>query len=1190
MSHTGKKYFLCIFLCLFVSYNFAQKKVSNESQSAIKFTENKSQWDKKVMYRAQLDGGVLFLEKNAFTYNFYDKETLRSNHMGKNKSTMGKPVRSHAFRMTFLNALQNIEASSSQTTPDYANYFIGKDKKKWVGNVKNYREVNYKNLYDGINLQVFGLQNSIKYNLIVAPNTSPNKIALYFEGLDKLKLENGNLLMKTSVNEMLEQKPYAYQFIDGFEVEVPCEFVLNNNTVAFRFPKGYDKSVELIIDPILVFACSSGSTADNFGMTATYDAYGNLYSGGTCFDIGFPTTLGAYDVTFNGATAYGRTDVVVTKYDSSGTFLQYSTYIGGATSTEIVTSLVVDSADNLLLYGATGSSDFPVTPTAYDTTFNGGILLRFVYNGSYFDNGTDIYVAKFNSTGTTLLASTYIGGSLNDGVNVNNDSTFFSAGPPVVYEFPADSLQYNYGDQYRGEINVDLAGNAYVASSTRSGDFPIVNGFDNTMGGEQDAIAFKFNSDFSVLNWSTYLGGTDNDAGYALALDDSANVFITGGTRSNDFPSTPGVLRTTYQGGKADGYISKIKNDGTALTSSTYWGTASYDQCYFIQIDKDSNIYVVGQTEGLMPVTAGVYNNPNSGQFISRMNYTLTTLGFSTVFGNGSGTPNISPSAFLVDDCKNIYVSGWGGKIVPPVTSTTAMPITAGAIQPTTDGHNFYLFVLSADAISLIYATYFGGGSSWEHVDGGTSRFDKKGIIYQSVCAGCGGNDDFPVTPGSWPNTGANVNHATNCNNGTFKFDFQVPPVDADFSIDTASGCAPFTVVFTNNSSATGTYLWDFGGGDTTSTIYNPVHIFPTPGVYPVSLILYNNACKIADTAFTFITVYAGITANFGLTNVPCSNVITLTDSSAMAPASWSWDFGDGGTSTLQNPTYTYPTSGNYVVTLISTTANGCADTTSLSFDNSGGATVGPNAIICQGDNTTLSASGGFAYSWSPSITLNNPSIANPTASPFVTTTYTVNISTVNSLGDTCIVSMTTTVTVITPGSFPITATADSDSIFSGGSTIVHAITDTTLTILWSPSSTVSNPSSFNPTVTPTTTTTYTVTIIDSSGCPKYTTITIYVLSLECDPADVFVPNTFTPNADNQNDILFVRGNMISELYFAVYNRWGEKVFETTNQNVGWDGIYKGMKADPAVFAWYLRAKCYNGDELKKQGNTTLIR
>jgi gliding motility-associated-like protein len=357
-----------------------------------------------------------------------------------------------------------------------------------------------------------------------------------------------------------------------------------------------------------------------------------------------------------------------------------------------------------------------------------------------------------------------------------------------------------------------------------------------------------------------------------------------------------------------------------------------------------------------------------------------------------------------------------------------------------------------------------------------------------------------------------------------------------------------------------------------------------------VSLILYNNACKISDTAFTFITVYPGVTADFGLASTPCSNTITLTDSSFATPATWQWDFGDGSTSVSQNPSYTYPVAGNYIVTLITTTINGCSDTTDLTFDNSGGTSISSNVTICEGGTGSLTATGGFAYNWTPSSGLNNSTIANPTASPASTTTYSVAISTVNPMGDTCIVTLSTTVTVIDPALFPISATADNDSIFAGSSTVIHAITDTTLTILWSPATGLSNPNSFNPTASPTTTTTYTLTVIDSSGCPKTATVTIYVLSMQCDPADVFVPNTFTPNSDGQNDILYVRGNMISELYFAVYNRWGEMVFETTDQNVGWDGIYKGMKADPAVFAWYLRAKCYNGNELKKQGNTTLIR
>ena len=1194
-------YFNILILVVFFSYvnkGVAQGIKSAKPETAIKFTENKKQWTPEILYRAQLDGGVLFLEKNCFTYSFYDKETLRENHVGvyKNKSDKkNSPIRSHAFRMTFVNAEKFPKVSSTQITHDYCNYFIGNDEKKWAGNVKNYREVNYKGLYRGIDMQIDGLENSVKYNFIVAPHANANDIKLFYEGLNKIYVYKGALTLITSVNQMQEQRPVAYQMIEGKKAEVNCEFVLENNIVHFNFPDGYNKNVELIIDPVLVMACSSGSTADNFGMTATYDSRGNLYSGGTCFGQGFPTTLGAYDTLYNGVVQQGRTDVVITKYDSAGTALIYSTYLGGATGTEIVTSLIVDGQNNLLLYGATGSTDFPTTSTAFDRTFNGGTYLSFVANGTKFSGGTDIYIAKFNSAGSSLLASTYIGGSGNDGVNNNNDTVYIPAWG--VYEYPLDSLQYNYGDQYRGEINVDTLGNVYIASSTRSADFPIVNGFDHSLGGKQDAVVFKMNSSLSQLIWSTYLGGSDNDAGYALALDDSLNVYVTGGTRSIDFPASPGVLKPNYCGGKADGYITKIKNDGTTILCSTYWGTSSYDQTYFVQLDQNSNVYVVGQSEGAMPVTAGVYSNPNSGQFITKMNSTLSTLVFSTVFGNGNGMPNISPAAFLVDDCGNIYMTGWGGNIISSVP-TFNMPLTANAIQPTDpDGYNFYLFVLTTNAASLNYATYFGGSQSREHVDGGTSRFDRKGIVYQSVCAGCGSHDDFPVKPGCWPYTDPNytaatgINFSSNCNNGTFKFDFQIPPVAAAFSADSLKGCAPYSVTFHNQSSSWGNYLWNFGNGDTTSTIFNPTHVFTTPGTYPVTLIVNNGTCSSTDTAIHNIVVYPNITSDFNLVNTPCTNTVIFRDSSYVAPASWQWNFGDGTpVSFIQNPTHIYATSGNYSVTLIASNAYGCKDTTIVDFDNLSGVSINPSTSVCIGNSTQLSASGGITYVWSPAAGLSSTTISNPIANPAVTTTYSVLVTYATAHHDTCSQMLTTTVHVYTPSSFPLTATTNKDTISQGQSTIIHAITDTTLTVQWSPATGLSNANSFNPTASPTVTTTYTVTITDSSGCPKKAFVTIYVISMKCNPDDVFVPNTFTPNGDGKNDILYVRSNSVSEIYFAVYNRWGEMVFETNDIHTGWDGIYKGELANPDVFAWYLTAKCYNGDELKKKGNVTLIR
>ncbi|MES2284708.1 MAG: PKD-like domain-containing protein [Bacteroidota bacterium] len=340
------------------------------------------------------------------------------------------------------------------------------------------------------------------------------------------------------------------------------------------------------------------------------------------------------------------------------------------------------------------------------------------------------------------------------------------------------------------------------------------------------------------------------------------------------------------------------------------------------------------------------------------------------------------------------------------------------------------------------------------------------------------------------------------------------------------------------------------------------------------------------------ITVFGDFTADFDFVKTPCTNQLTFYDSSAVVPFSWLWHFDDGDSSIIQNPIHTYVSAGTYDIQLIASTVNGCKDTVVVQANLAPiiPVLVSPNDTICVGNSMQLLASGGISYTWSPSTGLSNDVIADPIANPDTTTTYTVSIVTVDVFGDTCVQNQTTTVSVTDPALYSIAATTDSDTIVQGQSTIIHAITDPSLTVIWLPSISLNNSGSFNPIATPQSTTTYTVSILDSDGCPKTASVTIYVMSKECDVANVFVPNTFTPNGDGNNDVLYVRGKEIKELYFAVYNRRGELIFETTDKNKGWNGMYNGAKSDPDVFAWYLRAKCFNEDELVNKGNVTLIR
>jgi gliding motility-associated-like protein len=1355
-------FFIGSFANFFSQTDSERHPVAPHVSPSLRFTENLGQWDDKILFRTQLDGGLLFMERNCLTFNFYDKKKYRSLHHGGIMKTKYKDmdIKNHAYKIYFEGSNPSPQIEKAQMGSDYENFFIGNDEKKWKGHVNNYHQIWLKNLYNNIDYEAITSANGIKYNFHVKPNASTESIKLRYEGIDKIRLKEGALIIKLDVNEIIEQKPYSYQLINGKVKEVNCRYKFKDDVLSFEFPNGYNKNYELIIDPLLVFAAQSGSTADNFGMTATFDAQGNLYTGGTCFNNGYPITPGAYSTSFTGPVANGNTDVVVTKFNPTGTGLLFSTYIGGA-SAEIVTSLIVDNSNNLCFYGATGSANFPMTAGAYDNTFNNGLPLSFVFNGTTFNNGTDIYIGKFNSTGTTLMSSTYLGGSKNDGVNhVNTLNPLPPPNPPIL-EYLPDSLQYNYGDQFRGEIQVDVFNNIYIASSTRSSDFPVTaNAYDNSLGGQQDAIVAKFNPALTQLLYSTFLGGGQNDCGNSLIVNNNQEVYITGGTCSPNFPTTPGAYAATWFAGIADGFISHLSTTSNSLLQSTFVGSAgnNYDQSYIVQTDRNNNIYVYGQSSGNMPIipsgTLSLYSNPGKHQFITRFNNTLSNINMSTVFGSNSNNSDISPSAFSVDKCGNIYLSGWGGNFLNN-TPMSGMPLL-NATQNSTTGYDFYLMGLSGNASSLLYGSYFGGGTSQEHVDGGTSRFDPRGVIYQSVCAGCGGNDDFPVTAGAWPLTPGNPNSSSNCNNGVFKINFQLLVTVSTINTNTVSGCLPLTVSFTNATPPTGTntsYVWYLGNGQTTTTTINPLVTYTNPGTYTVSLVVTDPAsCNIKDSSITFITVYPKPVSNFSLATTPCTNSITTNNLSTgnFTNNPYSWNFGDGSpVSTSTNPSHTYSVNGNYTVSLTATDINGCnnifTNTVSI-FNFTPG--VASGSVICSGNSANISASGGTSYTWSPSALISNTSIANPIVTPTVSTIYTVTILN-NSLGNNCLRTLTTSVIVnpkpnanfnytinpcgggvtfndlsaanITAWQWTLSPTATSTvqnpyNFYSSGGT--HTITlivtnsdgckDTSAQIItvgippavsatggslickgyyaqlsatggvtyqWTPTVSLNLPFTANPEATPTISTQYSVVITTSlivNGLPcqfllttnvnvtqpsvipvgananpiivttgsattltyigdpgaivnwlppgsttpgigytvtaypdrptTYTAVASYgackesaqvrvdAYSAGCLDGDVFVPNTFTPNGDGKNDLLFVRGLKVEEIYFAVYNRWGEMVFETNDKTKGWDGIYKGRAADVGVFGWYLKVKCINGEESFKKGNVTLVR
>ncbi|MEN8811537.1 MAG: gliding motility-associated C-terminal domain-containing protein [Flavobacteriales bacterium] len=1016
------------------------------------FKQNKGQWNSKVNFKADILDGAMFLENTGITYHFVDKSFIRKNHANKNPIAP-ESVHGHVIKVNFNKANKNPKIYTSRKASHYENYFIGNDSTQWASNIGIFNEVTYSEMYPLIDFKIYEHESNMKYDFIVKPGGNTKNISMEYQGADQVYIENDNLYVTSSLTDIIENKPFAYQIINGKKIKVPCFFKLKKNKVKFDFPEGYNKNYSLIIDPFLVFSTYSGSTSDNFGFTATYDTLGHTYAGGIVFGTGYPTTVGAYDSTFNGLSL-NPVDIGITKYSLNGSNLLYSTYIGGS-GDDAPHSLVTNDAGELYIFGSTSSNNFPTTAGCYDNTFNGGTNISASLGGTgmQYTNGSDAIIIKLNSIGTVLLSSTYVGGSGNDAI------TLFGG------------LNRNYGDEFRGEIILDANDNCIIATNTTSTNFPVVSGL-TSRGGSSDAIVMKLNSNLTTLLWSTHLGGNSVDAAYGVQQDAAGNTFVVGGTTSSNLTSA----QNTNSGG-VDGFIAKYSSTNALLTTR-YVGTSLYDQIYFVQIDDFDSVYIYGQSLGNMPVTAGKYNNSGSHQFLQKFNNNINVLNFSTVFGTGNSTIDISPSAFLVNDCGLIYMSGWGGTVNSSGSTTTGLPVSAGAFQTTTTGSDFYLIVLDENATGLNYATFFGGNVSAEHVDGGTSRFDKKGNVYQAVCAGCGGNNDFPTSIGAYSTT----NGSSNCNLGVFKFN--INEIKAIASVPSVIICYPSAASFGNNSRNGNTFHWDFGDGNTSSA-FAPTHIYSSAGLYNVILTVSDSTgCIKPDTALITVNVFDPASAIITADTSICPNTNIQLNASGGSSYVWS------PAATLSNPfvanpiaSPTGPTTYQVIVT------NPCGmDTSYVNIGiHSVTSTTSKDTTICNGDTARLLATGGGNYFWTPNSRLINQTSDSPLVFPNSTTQYNVSITTPEG----CPTQDSILITVI---DIPQPIISNNDSICAGSS--ISLIASGADSYRWSPSTSLNTNTGSNVNANPSNTTTYYVdftnicaTLIDS--------VTVFVIKPE---------------------------------------------------------------------------------------------
>ncbi len=1214
-------------------------------RSNLTFVENKGQWEKEIFFKANLGVGTLFLEDTRLTFFFLDPAFVEGH--GHEHTLSDEPIDCHAYHVNFVKPSKKRKYKATYKQTAYHNYFLGDDEARWVSDVGLFKEITYTNIFDGIDFRNYGKSGFVKYDFIVQPKADVNQIKLDYEGVEDIFIEKNKLHVITSINEIVEQEPYAYQIVNGQKVQVACQYVLKGNVLSFDFPQGYQEQYELIIDPTLVFASYSGATSDNWGFTATFDAYGFLYGAGASFDTGYPISTGAFQQVFGG----GKTDIAISKFSPKGDKLIYTTYLGGDKA-DIPHSLIVNAAEQLIVFGTTSSENYPTTANTFDDSYNGGKSAK-TSSQITFSNGSDIILTIFNKDGSKLVGSTYIGGSGNDGLNI----------------ITTDEM--NYGDDSRGEVFLDNENNIYFGSVTTSPDFPVSSGsFSPSYHGGKDGCVVKMSFDLSSMLWGGYLGGAKDDAIFSLRIDDNQNLFVTGFTQSADFPTTFDGLHQNYLGGDSDGFVAKINPNGTQLLSSTFIGTAEADRAYFMDFDNEGSVFVAGQSDGgNYPITDGVYSNPSSGQFIHKLSNQLNLSMFSTVFGNGKGEKELSPSAFMIDQCQRIYFSGWG-------SSMAGMPLSDDALQSTTDGQDFYFIVFEKDATDIAYATFFGGATSNDHVDGGTSRFDKTGVIYQAVCAGCTGLNDFPTTPGAYSNT----NNAQNCNLGVIKLDLEQPIIAANaIPSPSFSGCAPFEVKFENLSKGASSYLWDFDDNGSTSTATHPSYIFTEPGNYEIVLLAYGSGtCNTVDTAIINVAVLSDDDSH--KTNIEvCKDLsIGLIPTFAIPGASYLWQ--DGTTA------YSYGASSAGLYYVETTLAN-CVylDSFIVSEIPFGGSTFEPlgfcpeetvilaanedvvdyyewndglneasrvvnksgdywvrsfrntcvhvdsflveeykafkkqeSQIICEGDTLfwggefvtkdTIFSSYFSSIHGCDSIVQSQFVLSYPfsdtvqvvlckgtpfelftgafTTNPGVYTKFNLTIDGCDSTNSTALDYFPTT-------EF-LDIVEDEITVKLGYSDELHISTNSMADSLrWTPAIYLDCDSCLSVEVTPFHTTEYFVIAKDLFGCRMMDSVLVSVDLTR----NVFVPNVFSPNNDGNNDLfrIFTDKGVERINVMRVFDRWGNLVYEGKNllpndTSEGWDGRYRGKNLDPAVFVYVAEVLFLNGDIEIFTGDITLIR
>jgi len=680
----------------------------------ISYEWNLGQADRRYQFIARGAGMTLYLAPAESVVDIY-------NWQGRSAGVI------HAV----LDGANSKAAPQMGRAPDtLANYFIGADSSKWITDIPVYSSVRYHDVYKGIDVEYHGGSGSFEHDFIVAPRADPSQIRMSFRGADSVRLDNdGNLEISAGGERLSWRKPVLYQDSEGVRRSVAGSYrILSRGTAGIEVGP-YDNSKPLVIDPIVQYLTYIGRANLDAVTRVAADSNGNLYLTGFTQDANFPLSPGAYQQNPNGAV---NGNVVVAKLNAAGTAATYISHFGGATI-DFGASVAVDEAGNVHLAGYTDSTDFPVTPGALKTAFT-----------SQNPGSSHCFVTKLNAAGNALVYSTFLGGRGAErcyGIAVDGRGNAFVTGRTNSTDFPTseDAMQRNY----RGGVPPAEPVDPQLAF--RAGD----------------AFVTKLNPSGSAIVYSTFYGGSQNEAGMAIAVDAQGNAYVAGLTNSTNLPVTPGAAQTVYGGGLGqtdfvigDAFVLKVNPTGTAAVYSTYVGGRQNEVTLGLAIDGQGSAYITGSTNSQdFPTTTQAYQTTFKGAggeprvvagdiFVTKLNPAGSGFAYSTFLG---GSRDDRGTAIAVDSAGNAWITG--------NTLSSDFPTTFDAFQKAYQGQpSSDLFIMGDAFVSQLDATgrtlksssYLAGNGG----EAGTSIVVLPGdVVY---VAGITSSSNLPVTTGAY--------------------------------------------------------------------------------------------------------------------------------------------------------------------------------------------------------------------------------------------------------------------------------------------------------------------------------------------------------------------------------------------------------------------------------------------------------